>query len=126
MRFAVVGTGSILYPVSAILAEPLCMCYSSREEKLRERKRKALKVKYGGRSPKFIWAPCHVIAQLFPLAETEPRNRPLPRNWAHKTRSAIGQLRQTTSRNPLVRLDSRVNLQCQQRESRFSSLILVL
>ncbi len=53
-------------------------------------------VKYGVKSPKFIWAPC---ALLYSLADT-PQTPPLPRHppaFGLKNEGAIGQPRQTTS-----------------------------
>ncbi len=48
--------------------------------------------RYGGRSPKFIWAQCHVMALLFALAEI-PHPPPLPptspRYWGSYTRALL-------------------------------------
>jgi hypothetical protein len=58
-------------------------------------------VKYGMRSPKFIWAPVH---QLYPLAES-PQLPPSTRNWAYSINEGIiGQPRYTTSLcKPLIK-----------------------
>jgi hypothetical protein len=42
----------------------------------------ALKVKYGVRSPKFFWAPCHVMCTAV-LIGWDPATSPSPCIWAH-------------------------------------------
>jgi hypothetical protein len=56
---------------------------------------------YVGRSPKFIWALCHVMCTA---ALIGPATSPIPPHWDSYTRGAIGQQRKTTSLcNPLGR-----------------------
>jgi hypothetical protein len=45
-------------------------------------------VKYGGRSPKFIWAPCHVMCTAV-LIGWGPATPPLPSIWTHITRALL-------------------------------------
>ncbi len=56
---------------------------------------KHIQVKYGVRSPTFIWAPCHVMCTDVVIG-WDPRNSPLPPHLGSYTRGAIGQQRQTT------------------------------